>query len=266
MGDRVYGYNEDQKTTITTLAPYLGVGNLIIDDVNNHYRSNEEKLPGFSLADKAIWNALPNNEQQKLIDSYVQCYLAMPKLASLPRYNIGEAPLVVPNEEGLESEEEVKMISGACKAGILKTVLDGNTVHFNVDQYTKNPEFINQPPEKLDKKTGGEIQGFYTAKELRYAKRLVDFYPELASNIKFYERGKQVEAPWVSKSQEWGAYSPKSKVNIENTMKALSSSTTVSNTIQTSAKRILTNAKEAAHVVSELMESNLENSNSPLKP
>ncbi|KTD25729.1 type III secretion protein GogB [Legionella lansingensis] len=239
VGDRVYGYNIDESAILFALSPFLGEGNLIIDHLNDHYRiqsstlSSEESLYGYK-----IWHGsdVSSGLQEHLVEGYVEFYQEVPKLAPLPRYEISVKDM------SQITKENITMIDRACKAGILKTLLDGKTVHFNVDQYLHNPDFISQAPAKKDKTSGGP--GFYTAKELRFVKRLTDTYPELAKNIKFYDKGVEVQPPWITHSAQWLQYKSKGH-GVQETIAAIAYSSKNKN-LREAALSVLASATTAA--------------------
>lgn len=245
LGDRVYGYNIDDSALLFALSPYFGQGNLIIDNINNQYRlkSSSISTEDQGLYQYKIWKedrSLSMKEQQEILDSYVQFYQEVPKLASLPRYEVSEI-----------SPEGIKMINRGCKFGILKTILDGGTIHFNVDSYLHDPKFIDQAPGKTEKIDISE--GFYTAKELRFAKRIYDHYPELAKNIKFYDKGKEIPPPWLIKTAEWSAYLSKGQ-SLKDSMLSISESKTLDPAIRENAiKAIEQSAKSVISLSEELM-------------
>lgn len=215
LGDRVYGYNLDESGVLFLLGPSLGPGNLIIDHLNDHYREGGALNEAITnVYGSPAWlkgaNDLKKGESS-LIKEYLDFYQKMPKLSSLPRKEVND---------DLDQETGILMINRACKAGILKTVLAGNIIHFNLDHFISDSRFSERAIMKGDKK-GESIPGFYTVKELRFIKRLHDFDPNLSRHIKFYQNGAETPAPWVTNPKDWEAYQRKGTQGLETTLDAI---------------------------------------------
>lgn len=216
LGDRVYGYNLDESAILFALSPSIGAGNLIIDHLNDHYRAGSQSIDKqTSNAYGPAWVESPeiSEKQQNIVQSYTEFYDTHPKLAAISRE---------PVTDSTEKKKATTMINRACKAGILKTVLDGNTVHFNLDHFISDKSFAERSITKGEKTAQGSVPGFFTVKELRFIKRLGEVDPELGKRVIFYQNGKQVEPPWKKNPESWQRYqrNPTTK-GLEATLTAL---------------------------------------------
>ena len=200
-GDRIYGFNRDESAVLYALGASVGEGNLVIDHVNDTFREGGVIDPTRSSAySDHAWKDdadMPINEQKRVVNEYSQFYKALPKLAELPQKAVNVS---------IAKDLGVKMINRACKAGILKTVLDGATVHFNIDIFFSKPMVHEMAVTKGEKTTADEIEAFFTMKELRFVKRLVEIRPELGERVQFYQKGHKVDAPWVQYPVLWERY------------------------------------------------------------
>ncbi len=219
LGDRVYGYNLDESAVLFLLGQSLGAGNLIIDHVNDHYREGGELDETTQNPYGPAWvdsPTLSTDEQNDLIKSYLDFYKRVPKLSEVPQETVTGST---------DRKLATLMINRACKSGILKTVLSGHTVHFNLDHFISDPSFSERAITKGEKTAQGSVPAFFTVKELRFIKRLHDLDPDLGRHVKFYQDGSEVPAPWVTNAASWERYQrSKTSHGLENTLKEIKKS------------------------------------------
>ena len=200
-GDRIYGFNRDESAILYALGASLGEGNLVIDHVNDTFREGGVIDPTRSCAyGTRAWKDdadMPIIVQERLVTEYSDFYKVVPKLAELPQKAVTDST---------DKDIGIKMINRACKAGILKTLLDGSTVHFNIDHVMSKPEVHEMAITKGEKASVAELEGFFTIKELRFVKRLDEIRPDLGEKVQFYQKGNRVDAPWVQNPMLWGRY------------------------------------------------------------
>ncbi len=216
-GDRVYGFNRDESAVLYALGPSIGEGNLVIDHVNDTFREGGVIDPRRSSTyGMCAWKDdadLPIQKQAEVVKDYSEFYKAVPKLAELPQQAVNLST---------DQDQAVKMINRACKAGILKTVLDGSTVHFNIDTILSDLKYQEMAIDKGEKTAKALIETFYTVKELRFVKRLVELRPDFGERIQFYQKGHKVPAPWVQFPELWARYKrSETSKSLETTLEAI---------------------------------------------
>lgn len=190
-GDRIYGLTKSELPVIMVLGKLFGEGQLIIDYVNDSYR--EQKLPSALStqygASGLKW--LSENNNDAIVLAYYQHYQRTPKLKDMYRRPVTGA------------DPQPSEINRACKAGILHTIMQGGTIHFNLDDLD-----LIAAVDKHDKGSK-PTEGFFTFKELRYIYRLFLVEPGYLQKIKFYENGKATVPPWTKNPEIWAKYNPK---------------------------------------------------------
>lgn len=107
-------------------------------------------------------------------------------------------------------------VKKSCKAAIEYAVMNKKKIHFVLDGIDleavihKQDAITKEPQIKIDPVTDDSSKQSITAAELRFVYRNWND-PIFAKGVKFWQGGKEVEAPWKQDPKSWSHYSPKSK-------------------------------------------------------
>lgn len=149
----------------------------------------------------------PTNEQQKEAAEYRKWLEKHPKYSPTTT-EVRKEPLSSPFRQWDRTKK-------SSKAGLEYTTKEKqNNVHFMLDGLNQKAvvnklDHKNMRPEQKINPVTGDSQNSITASELRFLYRKQND-TAIMSNVKFWQGGQQVQAPWKTNPALWANYKPKS--------------------------------------------------------